>query len=140
MTGDALKPPSRRQIVFNWIMCEDDLSKPDGWWGGTDEVENVDKLLAALDAANPAIGICTYCMTTIWSKEGMITDDHGTMHPICAVKRTYEERISEIRCSLVTAEHNVYQHKQWICRDSYILQVALASLHQALKLTEGKDT
>lgn len=40
--------PSRRQIVFNWIMGED-LANHDGYWGGSDGVKAVDELLAALD-------------------------------------------------------------------------------------------
>jgi hypothetical protein len=39
--------PSRRQIVFNWMMGED-LHKCDGWWGTSDQVEHVDELLVAL--------------------------------------------------------------------------------------------
>lgn len=47
----AMTPtPSRRQIVFNWLMGEDDFAtRVDGYWGGTEEVAAVDALLAALD-------------------------------------------------------------------------------------------
>ena len=39
--------PSPRQIVFNWLFDED-LTQVGGYWGGYEEVENVDRLLAAL--------------------------------------------------------------------------------------------
>ena len=44
-----MRKPTRRQIVFNWIMGEEDLTIPDGWWGTSDEVAQIDKLLEALD-------------------------------------------------------------------------------------------
>jgi hypothetical protein len=43
------RKPTQRQIVFNWIMGED-LSNPDGYWGGREEVESIDELLIALNA------------------------------------------------------------------------------------------
>ena len=45
--------PTRRQIVFNWMMGED-MSKVDGYWGTQDEVDRIDELLAALAAPSPA--------------------------------------------------------------------------------------
>lgn len=45
--------PSRRQIVFNWIMGED-LADHDGYWAGSDGVKSVDELLAALDKDSEA--------------------------------------------------------------------------------------
>jgi hypothetical protein len=51
------KKPSRRQIVFNWLMDEPDFAtKPDGHWSGSDDVARVDALLAALDSASDASG------------------------------------------------------------------------------------
>jgi hypothetical protein len=45
--------PTRRQIVFNWLMAEPDFAtKPDGYWGGQEDVDRIDALLAALDSAN----------------------------------------------------------------------------------------
>ena len=35
--------------------------------------------------ANPSVGICHVCNTTIWSKSGSITDQRGMAHPICLV-------------------------------------------------------
>lgn len=49
------KNPSRRQIVFNWVMCEPDFAtKSDGYWGGSEEVARIDELLSALGFANDA--------------------------------------------------------------------------------------
>jgi hypothetical protein len=45
----APKSSSLRQIVFNWMMGEADLTKVDGHWGGSNEVAEVDRLLAALN-------------------------------------------------------------------------------------------
>lgn len=45
--------PSRRQIVFSWIMGED-LADHDGYWAGSDGVLAVDELLSALDVAAEA--------------------------------------------------------------------------------------
>lgn len=46
--------PSRRQIIFNWMMGESDFATmKDGHWGGTEEVAHAEALLAALDAAAP---------------------------------------------------------------------------------------
>lgn len=45
--------PSRRQIVFNWIMGED-LADSDGYWAGSDGLAAVDELLAALDVDTEA--------------------------------------------------------------------------------------
>lgn len=42
--------PSKRQIVFNWMFGED-LRRPDGYWGTSDEVKLVDELIEALDDA-----------------------------------------------------------------------------------------
>ena len=40
---------SLRQVVFNWLMGEPDFAtKADGWWGGYEDVEKIDALLAAL--------------------------------------------------------------------------------------------
>lgn len=44
--------PTKRQIVFNWLMGEEDLTKHDGYWGGPEEVARVDKLLTALYEAD----------------------------------------------------------------------------------------
>jgi len=45
--------PTRRQIVFNWLMAEPDFAtKSDGYWGGQEDVDRIDALLAALDSAN----------------------------------------------------------------------------------------
>jgi hypothetical protein len=62
-TGDVRKP-SARQIVFNWMMGEDWLERPDGWWGTADGVAKVDELLAALASAAPTpepTGKCHGC-------------------------------------------------------------------------------
>lgn len=49
------KKPSRRQIVLNWMMDEPDFaSRPDGWWGTSEEIAIVDALLAALGFENDA--------------------------------------------------------------------------------------
>lgn len=48
--AQAADTPSRRQIVFNWVMGGD-LTRKDGYWGGRDEVDRADELLAALDSA-----------------------------------------------------------------------------------------
>lgn len=49
--------PSRRQIIFNWLMDEDGWqTKKDGYWGGSEEVAKVDELLAVLDALPSASG------------------------------------------------------------------------------------
>jgi len=54
MAQDERKP-SKRQIVFNWMMDEPDFAtKVDGYWGGTEEVRRVDALLAALAGTIPA--------------------------------------------------------------------------------------
>lgn len=50
MPSEAERRPTKRQIVFNWMMGEDDLTK-DGWWGTSGQVESIDRLLAALAAA-----------------------------------------------------------------------------------------
>lgn len=43
------KGPSRRQIVYNWMMGEPDFAtKLDGWWGTSEELAKVDALLVAL--------------------------------------------------------------------------------------------
>jgi hypothetical protein len=42
------KPEGLRQIVFNALMNEDLLSTTDGWWGTSDVVEYVDKVIDAL--------------------------------------------------------------------------------------------
>ena len=44
-----MRIPTRRQIVFNWVMGETDLMHPDGYWGTSEEVANVGRLLDALD-------------------------------------------------------------------------------------------
>lgn len=50
-----VKRPSRRQIVFNWLMDEPDFAtKPDGYWSGSDDVARIDALLAALDSQSDA--------------------------------------------------------------------------------------
>lgn len=47
------KKPTRRQIAFNWLMDDPDFAtKLDGYWGGAEDVANVDAFLAALDAAS----------------------------------------------------------------------------------------
>jgi len=54
LTPDELAPkdkPTKRQIVFNWMM-NDDLTKTDGWWGNWDDLVRVDELLAALEEAD----------------------------------------------------------------------------------------
>jgi hypothetical protein len=48
--GSSPAQLTQRKIVFNWLMGEDDLSKSDGYWGGSDEVAYVDQLLTALAA------------------------------------------------------------------------------------------
>jgi hypothetical protein len=41
--------PTRRQIVFNWLMDEPEfVTKKDGYWGDSLDVARVDALLAAL--------------------------------------------------------------------------------------------
>ena len=45
--------PSKRQIIFNWLMDEDDFAtKKDGYCGGTEEVAHADALIAALSAVS----------------------------------------------------------------------------------------
>ena len=48
-SASKVEQPTRRQIVFNWLM-RDSTDKHDGWWGTAEEVELIDELLAALDA------------------------------------------------------------------------------------------
>src|SRR5882724_494222 len=49
----SMGKPTRRQIVFNWLMAEPDFAtKSDGYWGGQEDVDRIDALLAALDSAN----------------------------------------------------------------------------------------
>ena len=45
--------PTRRQIVFNWLM-EDDLGDAGRWWGTEDGVAEIDRLLLMLDAEGNA--------------------------------------------------------------------------------------
>lgn len=52
--SDSFPDKSRRQVVFDWLMDDE------GYWGGSEEVEQVDALLAALDAHSSAIG------ETVW--------------------------------------------------------------------------
>jgi hypothetical protein len=45
--------PSKRQIVFNWLMADPDFAtKTDGYWGGQDDVDRIDALIVALESAN----------------------------------------------------------------------------------------
>jgi hypothetical protein len=47
----ANQRPTRRQIIFNWLMAEPDFAtKIDGYWGTQKDVDRIDELLAALDA------------------------------------------------------------------------------------------
>lgn len=50
--ASALQKPTRRQIVFNWLMGEDDLRQAGGWWGTAEEVAEIDRLLLMLDCVN----------------------------------------------------------------------------------------
>jgi hypothetical protein len=70
------KRPSRRQIVFNWVMGEE-LDQPDGWWSGSDGVAKVDELLAALDAAAEAK--VAEQAATIAAAELRLSDQHATI-------------------------------------------------------------
>lgn len=44
---------SRLQIVFNWLMGEENWqTRKDGYWGGSKDVAWIDELLAVLDAVS----------------------------------------------------------------------------------------
>lgn len=48
------KPPTHRQIIFNWMMGDPDFaSKSDGWWGAYQEVAYIDELIKALGLPVP---------------------------------------------------------------------------------------
>lgn len=46
--------PTKRQIILNWLMGENDLSQPDGWWATSDGIARVDALIEQLERAQPA--------------------------------------------------------------------------------------
>lgn len=40
--------PGLRQIIFNVMMHEDPISTTDGWWGTSDNVAEVDKVISVI--------------------------------------------------------------------------------------------